>query len=87
MSAPVIRFFCLAIAIFSFAIFALTVVFEIYPKGFVFDHSMRFAIAVLLVAAYFIHAFIKAGRKSASSDNRSNASNARPEPKWYDPGT
>ena len=80
MSAPIIRFFCLAIVIFSFAIFALTMVFEIYPKGFVFDHSMRFAIAVLLVAAYFLYTFFKTGKKPASGGKESNASNARHEP-------
>lgn len=79
MSAPIIRFFCLVIAAFSLAMFALTIVFEIYPKGFVFDHSMRFAIALLMVTAYFIYAFIKAGRKPAANDNKSNASDARPE--------
>ena len=76
-----IRFFCLAISAFLLAGVVIVVAFEIYPKGFVFDHSARLAIAGLLVAAYFIYAFVKAGRKSASSDNRSNASNARPEPK------
>jgi hypothetical protein len=62
MSTSIIRILCIAIAAFFLGGVAILVALEVAPKGFVLDHSTRLAIAGLLAAAYFIYAFIKAGK-------------------------
>ena len=74
MSNSVIRFFCLAIATFFLVGVGIVVAFEVRPKGFVFDHSMRLAIAGVLAAAYFIYAFFKTGKRPSSSNVATNPS-------------